>query len=242
MEETVSDLLPKTEFWKKLQEARTPSHSIGNPFSNAWKSGELTKAQLGFWAMQQYYYIEEVPQMFALLFARLPDLDARLHMLENLHGEEFPERHPDLMLNFAEACGFDRERVKNAYTNGEVLPSAIAMRSWTYELATIRPLSDSAAGIMVALEGQTPAIYPHYINAGKSMGFTDEELKFFHVHVEADEGHEEHGLEICSRYATTRELQERAIATVGTSARMRYRMLDNVWDETVGKTQDQAAE
>ena len=48
--------------------------------------------------------------------------------------------------------------------------------------------------------------------------------------------------EICSRYATTYELQLQAIATVGTSARMRYRMLDGVWDATVGKNQIKAAE
>ncbi len=238
----MKNLMPKEEFFKKLQEARTPSHSMGHPFSNAWKKAELTKEDLGFWAMQQYYYIEEVPQMFALLFARLPDLDARLHMLENLMGEEIPERHPDLMLNFAEACGFERDTVTTGYNNGRILPSTIAMRSWTYELATIRPLSDSAAGIMVALEGQTPTIYPHYIEAGKKMGFSDEDLKFFSIHVEADEGHEEHGLEICSRYATTYELQLQAIATVGTSARMRYRMLDGIWDATVGKDQVKAAE
>ena len=69
-----------------------------------------------------------------------------------------------------------------------------------------------------------------------------EELQFFHIHIEADEGHEEHGLEICSRYSTTRLLQEQAIATVSTSARMRYRMLDGVWDATAGKNQTQAAE
>ena len=51
--------MPKEEFWKKLQEARTPSHSMGHPFSNAWKNADLTKDHLGFWAMQQYYYIEE---------------------------------------------------------------------------------------------------------------------------------------------------------------------------------------
>jgi pyrroloquinoline-quinone synthase len=235
-------LMPKEEFWKKLQDARTPSHSGGHPFSNAWKKGEVTKDQLGFWAMQQYYYIEEVTQMFAALFMRLPDLDARLHMLENLNGEEFPERHPDLLLDFAEACGYSRDRVKAGYLNGEILPSTVAMRSWTYELASIRPLSDAAAGIMVALEGQTPTIYPHYIEAGRKMGFTDKDLKFFHVHIEADEGHEEHGLNICTRYATTRDLQERAIATVGMSARMRYRMLDGVYDATIGAAQKQAAE
>ena len=238
----MTDLIPKEEFWKKLQQARQPSHSMGHPFSNAWKKGELTKEYLGFWAMQQYYYIEEVPQMFALLFARLPDLDARLHMLENLTGEEYPVRHPDLMLKFAKSCGYEEDYVKSAYMESRVLPSTIAMRSWTYELATIRPLSDAAAGIMVALEGQTPSIYPHYIEAGRKMGFSDEDLEFFHVHIEADEGHEEHGLEICSRYSTTRALQEQAIATVSTSAKMRYRMLDGVWDATAGKNQTQAAE
>jgi len=235
-------LIAKADFWKRLQAARTPAHSGGHPFSNAWKKGELTRAHLGFWAMQQYYYIEEVTQMFAALFMRLPDLDARLHMLENLNGEEVPERHPDLLLRFANACGFSTERVKNAYIAGEVLPSTMAMRSWTYELAMIRPLSDAAAGIMVALEGQTPTIYPHYIEAGRKMGFSDHDLAFFHVHVTADEGHEEHGLEICARYATTRALQERAIATVTASARMRYRMLDGVHDATLGAGRKQAAE
>ena len=235
-------VLSKDDFWARLQAARKPAFSGGHPFSNAWKAGQLSKAQLGFWAMQHYYYIEEVTQMFAGLLMRLPDLDARLHMLENLNGEEFPERHPDLLLRVAEACGMSPERVKNAYNAGEVLPSTMAMRSWTYELATIRPLSDSAAGIMVALEGQTPTLYPHYIEAGRKMGFTDHELAFFHVHVEADEGHEEHGLEICSRYASTRALQDRAIATVGNSARMRYRMLDGIWDAVQAMSKKQAAE
>ena len=121
-------MLSKEEFWAKLQAARKPAFSGGHPFSNAWKAGQLSKAQLGFWAMQHYYYIEEVTQMFAGLLMRLPDLDARLHMLENLNGEEFPDRHPDLLLRFAEACGMSPERVKNAYNAGEVLPSTMAMR------------------------------------------------------------------------------------------------------------------
>ena len=36
-------LIPKEEFFKALQAARTPSHSSGHPFSNAWKAGELSK-------------------------------------------------------------------------------------------------------------------------------------------------------------------------------------------------------
>ena len=71
------------------------------------------------------------------------------------------------------------------------------------------------------------------------MGFSDDDLEFFHVHIEADIEHEIHGLEICHRYATTAELQRRAIATVTNSGRMRYNMLTDIWNST---HLDQAAE
>ncbi len=222
-------LIPKDEFIKKLRAARSPAHSKGHPFSVAWKNAELTRGQLGEWAQQQYYYIEEVSQMFAAFFARLPDLDARTHMLENLMGEETPgQRHPDVLLKFAKACGMDPQKVKTAYLRGEILPGTMAMRSWTWELATHRELCEAAAGIMVALEGQTPHIYPPYIEAGRKMGFSEDDLEFFHVHIEADIEHEIHGLEICNRYATTADLQRRAIATVTNSGRMRYNMLTSI--------------
>ena len=35
-------------------------------------------------------------------------------------------------------------------------------RAWIWELSTIRHLAESAAGIMVALEGQLPTLYPAY--------------------------------------------------------------------------------
>lgn len=233
-------MMPKEKFFEALKAARQPVHSGGHPFSSAWKSAELTRDQLGEWATQQYYYIDIVAQMFAALYARLPDLDARAHMLENLIGEETPgQRHPDILLKFAKACGRDPERIKNAYINGEVLPATMGMQAWVWQLSTHAHLCESAAGIMVALEGQTPTIYPPYIEAGRKMGFSDDDLEFFHIHVEADIEHEIHGLEICYRYATSVELQKRAIATVTNSGRMRYNMLTDIWNST---QLDQAAE
>ena len=115
----------------------------------------------------------------------------------------------------------------------------MAMRSWIWELATHRELCEAAAGIMVALEGQTPLVYPAYIEACRKLGFSDDEIEFFHIHVEADIEHEDHGLEICHRYATTPELQKRSIAMVHASARMRYNMLTGIWQSFA---MDQAAE
>jgi pyrroloquinoline-quinone synthase len=228
----MSTLLNQKDFFAALEAARLPKHGGGHPFSRAWAAGELSRAQLGEWAIQHLYYIDPIPQQFAALYARLPDLDARQHLLENLLGEEMPacpeKRHPDLLRKFARACGVSDERMLRAEQNGEVLPTSRAMRAWIWELSTIRPLGESCAGIMVALEGQLPTLYPKYVEAMRKMGFSDDDMEFFHVHIEGDTEHAHIGLELTARYSTTPELQTRSIAAVRASAEMRFSMLDGI--------------
>lgn len=230
----MENLLTKAEFTQALSEARARRHSGLHPFSKAWAAGELSKEQLGFWAVQHHYYIDQIPQQFGHFFCRLPDLDARLLMLENLIGEEMPEqpgkRHPELMAKFAQACGIPRERVLKADEGGEILPGTRAMRAWIYELVAFRHVVEGAAGIMLALEGQTPTLFPQYVEACTRMGMTEDDLEFFHVHMEADVEHQKHGLEITYRYASTPELQRKAIAAVASSSSQRLAMLDGIWD------------
>jgi pyrroloquinoline-quinone synthase len=233
----MNKFMGQTEFFAALEAARQPKHGGGHAFSRAWAAGELTRAQLGDWAVQHFYYIDPIPQQFAALFARLPDLDARQHLLENLLGEEMPhapgKRHPDLLRKFARACGVSDERILRAEENGEVLPTTRAMRSWIWELSSIRPLGEACAGIMVALEGQLPTLYPKYVEAMRKMGFSDDDLEFFHVHIEGDTEHAHVGLELTARYAGTAELQARAIAAVRASAEMRFSMLDGIYNRVV---------
>ncbi len=229
--------LNQKDFFAALEAARLPKHGGGHAFSRAWAAGELSRAQLGEWAIQHFYYIDPIPQQFAALYARLPDLDARQHLLENLLGEEMPacpeKRHPDLLRKFARACGVSDERILKAEENGEVLPTTRAMRAWIWELSTIRHLSEACAGIMVALEGQLPTLYPKYVDAMRKMGFTEDDMEFFHVHIEGDTEHAHVGLELTERYATGAELQVRAIAAVRASAEMRFSMLDGVYSHVV---------
>lgn len=229
----------QAQFFKTLEAARQPQHGGTHPFSRAWANGELSRAQLGAWAIQHFYYIDPIPQQFALLFSRLPDLDARQHLLENLLGEEMPQtpekRHPDLLRKFARSCGVSDERMLNAEATGEVLPTTRAMRSWIWELSGTRTLAEACAGIMVALEGQLPTLYPKYVEAMRKMGFTDDDLEFFHVHIEGDTEHAHIGLELTDRYATTPELQKLAVAAVAASASMRYAMLDGILARVVQK-------
>jgi pyrroloquinoline-quinone synthase len=233
----MKSMMSTTEFFAALEAARQPKHGGGHIFSRAWAAGELSRAQLGEWAIQHFYYIDPIPQQFAQLYARLPDLDARQHLLENLLGEEMPacpeKRHPDLLRKFARSCGVSDERILRAEQNGEVLPTTRAMRAWIWELSSIRHLSEACAGIMVALEGQLPTLYPKYVEAMRKMGFSDDDMEFFHVHIEGDTEHAHIGLELTARYATSPELQERAVAAVRASAEMRFSMLDGVYANVV---------
>ncbi len=228
----MAQLLSKDQFQQALEAARKPQHGSLHPFSNAWARGEFTRAQLGLWAIQHFYYVDAVAQQFAALFARLPDLDARKELLENLLGEEMPhlpgKRHPDLLVKFAHACGVSDDDIYNAEAKGLILPTTRAMRAWIWELAHVRTLAEAHAGIMVALEGQLPTLYPMLVDAMHKMGFDDDQLEFFHVHIVNDVGHAASGFEIANRYANTPELQELATAAVRASAQMRYSMLSGI--------------
>lgn len=220
---------PRPEFRARLEAARNAAPSIDHTFSQEWAAGRLNQKQMGFWAMQHWYYIDRVAQNFGEMYVRCPDVDTRLYILENLTGEETVSgRHPDLLLDFAVACGYSRAEVESADQEGRILCSTRAMRAWTVELVETRHIVEQAAGIMVALEGQLPAMYTRYIEVCKKMGFSDEELRFFTVHIEGDEEHADVGYQLCERYATTTELEELAIGACRASAQMRLSYLEGV--------------
>lgn len=237
----MTDLMDDETFWNAMKEARQSVASIRHPFTQLWANGQLTRAQLGDWAVQHYYYIAPVPQHLALLFCKLPDLDGRQHLMENIVGEEMPhapeKRHPELLVKFAMACGKTREEVEDAEIAGTILPATRAMAAWTWELTTVRHISEACAGLMVGLEGQLPTLYPLYVSAMEKMGYSDDDLEFFHVHIEGDVGHAQTGLELAARYADTPALRRKAVAIVKATAQMRYTMLDGIYAQLCGQLQ-----
>src|SRR3546814_6864112 len=85
-----------------------------------------------------------------------------------------------------------------------------ALPIWIWELSTLRSMHEACSGLMVALEGQLPTLYPTYISAMEKMGFSEDDLEFFHVHVENDVEHAEVGLKLCNRFADTAGKQRMA--------------------------------
>lgn len=229
MNESLLSAPVRPQFRARLDQAREESSSLETSFSKEWAGGRLNRRQMGYWAMQHWHYIDRIPQQFGIMYAGCPDDDARAIILENLIGEETPGgRHPDLLLDFAEACGYSRAEVRTADRSGRILPAVRGMRAWIEELVQSRHMVEQAAGIMVALEGQLPTMYTRYVEHCRTLGFTDRELKFFTVHIEGDVEHADVGYRLAERYATTPDLEDLAVGACRASAQMRRAYLEAV--------------
>src|SRR6266852_210795 len=184
-------------------------------------NGELARAQLGQWVCQHYQYVSQFARWCALVYGGCPDPDARDFLLENIIEEESGTKHVDLLIRFGEACGVSRSEVENT----RQLPSTRGLTAWCYETAR-QPFHVAAAGLLVGLESQVPGIYKRNLPPLKThYGFTDHEVEFFAIHIEADEVHGERGYQIVERHSTTPEKQHEAALAVREATEMRWQYM-----------------
>jgi pyrroloquinoline-quinone synthase len=211
----------KSQFREKLEAAVNARHSRLNPFTEQWVKGALTRDQLGAWAAQHYQYVSQFPRWCAAVYAECPYPDARDFLLENIIEEESGVKHVDLLIRFAEACGVSRQQVETA----RQLPTTRALTAWCFEMSR-RPFYEAAAGLLVGLESQVPGIYQRNLPPLKAhYGFTDHEVEFFAIHIEADEVHGERGYQIVEEACTTPAMQARAVEAVRQATEMRWQYM-----------------
>ena len=210
-----------SRFRSALEAAVNARHSRLNPFTEKWVKGELSRAQLGAWAAQHYQYVSQFTRWCAAVYAECPDADARDFLLENIVEEESGVKHVDLLIRFGEACGVSRAEIEST----RQLPSTRGLTAWCYETAR-QPFHVAAAGLLVGLESQVPGIYKRNLPPLKThYGFTDHEVEFFAIHIEADEIHGERGYQIVERHSTTPEMQREAALAVREATEMRWQYM-----------------
>jgi len=132
------------------------------------------------------------------------------------------DRHTDLLIRFAEACGTTRARVTNP---DNMSATTRGLQSWCYATAMREDPIVAVAGLVVGLESQVPSIYRKQTpTLREKYKFTDQEVEFFDLHIVSDEIHGERGYQIVLEHATTPELQRRClkICEVGAQMRLSY--------------------
>jgi pyrroloquinoline-quinone synthase len=227
-------LLSREEFRTQMEEAIKGQHSQASPFSMAWANGELKREHFARWAENHYHYVGPFADYLSYIYASVPDkyTDAKDFILQNMWEEELGgDRHTDLLIRFAEACGTTGERVtdpKNmtAITRG--------LQSWCYAVAMRENFVVATAALIVGLESQVPDIYRKQLPPLKEKyGFTDEEVEFFDLHIVSDEIHGERGYQIVLDYANTVELQQDCLQIIRDGAQMRWSYMDGLYNAYV---------
>src|SRR5690242_9143508 len=221
-EAAMAELLEKDAFRTALEDAIKGKSANKAPFSVAWASGQLTREHLSRWAENHYHYVGPFAEYLAYIYAKMPSRyqDAKDFLLHNMYEEEIGgDRHTDLLIRFAEACGTTRERVTNP---DHMSATTRGLQSWCYATAMREDPIVAVAGLVVGLESQAPSIYRKQTpTLREKYKFTDQEVEFFDLHIVSDEIHGERGYQIVLEHATTPELQRRCLKICEVGAQMR---------------------
>lgn len=173
-----------TDYKAKLQEL----HLLNHPFYQAWSAGTLSLDTLKTYAEQYYHHVDAFPRYISTIHSQCKDIESRQVLLGNLTEEESgEENHPELWLRFAEKLGASRQQVKNA----ELLENTRSLVEGYFDLA--RSSYAKGLGALYAYERQVPEVAQSKIDGLKKFYNIDSEeaLKFFKVHITADQWHSE---------------------------------------------------
>ena len=237
----MSELMNRDDFRTALENAIKGKSANKSPFSLAWAAGTLTREQLARWAENHYHYVGPFADYLAYVYARTPDrcTEAKDFLLANMYEEEIGgDRHTDLLIRFAEACGTTRERVTDS---DNMSPTTRALQSWCYAVAMREDPVVAVAGLVVGLESQVPSIYRKQTpTLREKYGFTDEEVEFFDLHIVSDEIHGERGYQIVLELANTPELQKRCLKICEVGAEMRLLYTTALYNDYVAQREPEA--
>ena len=178
-----------TSFVDKVDQKIQDMHLLNHSFYQSWNEGSLSLETIREYSSQYFKHVSAFPRYLSAIHSNCDHIGTRKILLENLNDEEMgPEDHPELWMRFAEGMGNTRDEVKNAVLMEE-----------TEELVnTFNQLSRSedylkGLAALYCYESMQPEISKTKKEGLQNIyGIEDEEtLKFFTVHMQADEWHRE---------------------------------------------------
>ncbi len=192
-----------------------PRLRIHHPFVKAVCEGTATMDHIRTWAVQDFQFRRAVPRIALLRYLACSDPEFAPRLFEVAEEETrglLPgsSGHPDMFVEFAGAIGLTRSDLENA-----VLRPATAAHLYYAELVIH---THPWFVVMAAQMGAEGTFGPAAAALGqgfiKSYGMPPESVRFFTVHVEADEEHGSLAEEIGGRYLTAPALQQQTRAVM----------------------------
>jgi pyrroloquinoline-quinone synthase len=226
MNSTTEPLLDRAAFEQALLEAIAPWPLERTRLYCALIARRCPPSLLQRYARSTYLSATLFCASIAELIDKAPDPGARLTLLENLLEEEgihlnprrglvvrSEARHPALALRFLCATGAEGASEEDAFGNG--LHATGPGRNM---LAEGRWL-EAVAFLLIGQELKFATVAGPLLKALGKQGFSDRDLAFFAVHIEADAEHGQQALDLVLDRATTAQDQQACIAAAGAGAR-----------------------
>lgn len=200
-------------------------HLLKHPFYQDWNMGKLTIDELKVYAGQYFQQVQNFPRYISTIHSKCDDLQARQVLLGNLYDEENgDENHPELWLRFAEGLGAKRDEV----TSAKMMEKTHNLVEGFYKL--INESYAKGLGALYTYERQVPEVAKSKIEGLKKFYGIDspKALKFFEVHIGADEWHSQEVEDLISKLsdAERKEVKEGAVR----AAKLLWGFLDGMQD------------
>jgi len=225
---TEFDPLSSAEFVRRLKEeiAKSPKQRVNHPFVHAVSQGKATMEQIRKWALQDYQFRRAVPRisMLRYLVCTDPEIAARMYEVveEETRGLATGSAgHADMFVEFAESVGITRKELETA----ELRPATAAHLYYAELVIHTLPWFVMMAAQIGAEGTFGPAAAALGQGFIKQYGMKPESVRFFTVHVEADEEHGTLAEDIARRYVTSPHLQ----AQTREVTMRRLELLYDVW-------------
>ena len=225
---TQTPTLSSAEFVRQLKAeiAQSPKQRVNHPFVKAVCAGTATLDEIRRWAVQDYQFRRAVPRIAMLRYLACTDPEIATRLYEVVEEETrglLPGSagHADMFLEFADAIGLSREQLDSV----PLRPATAAHLYYAELIIHTLPWFVMMAA-QIGAEGTFP---PAMAALGKGLieqyGMARESVRFFTVHVEADEDHGQLAEDIALRYLTSPHLQEQTRAVT----LRRMELLYDVW-------------
>lgn len=213
-------------FWSAVDQEVAKYDLLKHPFYQAWTAGELTTADLKFYAEQYFHQVSEFPAYLTSLHSRLPEGQMRRDVLANAYEEECDGiPHSQLWMRFVEGMS------GGAANPGETEPiPEIANLVKTFRAIAGEAPVASVFGALFAYESQVPQIASEKLSGLKQhYGADARTCSYFTLHRTADVHHSNVWRNIISAMVERDERHaEEALDGVSRAAQSLWKALDGI--------------
>lgn len=174
-ENSIQKIFENDEFWE-------------NPLLKAINNGELTLEDYKYFFGQYYFYSKSFTHLITAGILKLQDDLHRSQLIENLWEEcgkdNVEERHSEIFLRFLKnALHIDDPKATPIESSTKCFVDSMINYCLTENPRKV------IAFLAFGVEGMVPQLYKIFVRGLRSLGFKDDDLKFFLLHIDCDDAH-----------------------------------------------------